>query len=128
MKFGFIAIFLFCTCYFTSYQGCRFLLHSARSFIQTGLYKGVIAGKIYKTSPKRNIDNKIKESSVHFTLSFHAHRDKMESVNQNLIVSFIWTLDSRLEPRDDFKVAILILVAVNAEKIVFPTLCSNQTN
>ena len=45
MKFDFIAGFLFCTRHFTSYQGCRFLLHSARSFIQTGLYKGVIAGK-----------------------------------------------------------------------------------
>ena len=30
---------------FTSYQGCRFSLHSASSFIQTGLYKGMIAGK-----------------------------------------------------------------------------------
>ena len=37
--------FLFCTRHFTSYQGCRFLLHSARLLIQTGLYKGVIAGK-----------------------------------------------------------------------------------
>ena len=45
MKFDFIAGFLFCTRHFTSYQECRFLLHSARSFIQTGLYKGVIAGK-----------------------------------------------------------------------------------
>ena len=47
MKFGFIAGFLFCVQYFTSYQGCRFLLNSARSFIQTGLYKGVIAGKCH---------------------------------------------------------------------------------
>ena len=45
MKFGFIAGFLFCTRHFTSYQGCRFSLHSARSFIQTGLCKGEIAGK-----------------------------------------------------------------------------------
>ena len=45
MKFRFIAGFLFCTRHFTSYQGCRFLLHSDRSLIQTGMYKGVIAGK-----------------------------------------------------------------------------------
>ena len=31
--------------HFTSYQGCRFLLHSDCALIQTGLYKGVIAGK-----------------------------------------------------------------------------------
>ena len=45
-----------CTRQFTSYQGCRFLLHSASSFIQTGLYKDVIAGKqifecLYKGKP-----------------------------------------------------------------------------
>ena len=34
-----------CTRQFTSYQLFRFLLHSARSFIQTGRYKGVIAGE-----------------------------------------------------------------------------------
>ena len=32
------------------------------------------------------MDNIQKESSVRFTLLFHTHRDKMESVNQNLNV------------------------------------------
>ena len=58
MKFGFIARFLFCTRHFNSYQGCWFLLHSARLLIQTGLYKGVIAGKMNLLSFLKSFETK----------------------------------------------------------------------